>query len=146
MNIWGVESPVAFFAPNRSQTLEHHRNTLAAADTRAAYAITLFQSAQRVDEVRRNACTGCSERMPERDGAAIEVALFNRQTQLFLNGEPLRCKRLVHIENVDVVLLQSCFRQCLGNRRGRTMPMMRLKPCLMRMDSDHCVLVSKKPS
>src|SRR5205085_222418 len=67
----------------------------------------------------KDARTGCAQRMAERNRAAIDVHLLSIEPELLLDGEVLRGKCFVDLEEIDVVERESVLLEQLADGRRR---------------------------
>src|SRR2546430_2817446 len=97
-----------------------HRRPLAAPDASGAQSEPQLAPSQGVKQVDGDARAGRSERMADRDGAAVHVGLGAVEPQLLLDREVLRRKRLVHLDQIELLELHPGFLQRLagGGRRA----------------------------
>src|SRR5438132_1634476 len=70
-------------------------------------------------ERRRQFRAGAAERMPECDGASVDVETLGIDRQLAETGEHLRGKRLVQLDEIDLIQRQPRDLQHLSNRWNR---------------------------
>src|SRR5271165_7447675 len=117
---WYTISCRAFSSLVIPQVLDDHRNALPAADARGRDSIFCFAAAQLVHQRNDQPRSRCAQRMPERNRTAIHIDLVAIQTQLLLNREILRGEGLVHLDEIDVVELQTSLLQRDARRRHRS--------------------------
>src|SRR5438094_9490961 len=79
-----------------------HRRPLTAPDACGAKAETLAPAPQGVEQVDGDARAGRSERVADRDGTAVHGGLGAVEPQLLFDGEVLRRKRRVHIDELEL--------------------------------------------
>src|SRR6187455_3122458 len=89
--------------------LDQNGDTLSAADARACDSVFLLAGDELAAERQHEPRAGGAERMPERDGAAVDVCLLTIETEIFFHGEILRRERLVDFEQIDVLLRKPGF-------------------------------------
>src|SRR6185437_6964774 len=116
-----------------SNALDEHRAALAAADADCRDTAAAATALQHAEQVQRDACTRCANRMPQSDRAAVDVepvrvdaAERARQTQLVAaecivlprakTGDHLRGECLVDLPGVDIAEAETVARE---QRRGR---------------------------
>src|SRR5271166_2897988 len=114
---WYTISCRAFSSLVIPQVLDDHRDALPAADARGRDSILRFTAAQLVHQRDDQPRSGRAQRMPERNRAAVHVDLVAIEPQLLLNRKILRGEGLVHLDEINVVELQSGFFQCDARRR-----------------------------
>src|ERR1700726_2733739 len=105
-----------------SHSLEDRGDALAPADAHGDQRVPAAgppQLIQRLDD--QDGARG-TDRVPERDTAAVRVGPLWRQAELADHGQGLRRERLVHLEHVDLVDLQSGPAKHLPDRRYRADP------------------------
>src|SRR6185295_694189 len=106
--------------PSPSLSLHDHSDSLPAADTKRrkpAVHLTTLHLIQKRDQHSRAAC---SNRMSERDCAAVYVYVRSIQTELRYHGEALSRKCLVQLKQVDITYLKISFFECAFDRGDRT--------------------------
>src|SRR5919205_677248 len=86
-----------------SDSLEGRRDGAAAAETQRRHAVAALAAAQLVEQGRDDSRSRGADRVPERDRAAIDVDLVPVEPQLAPIGERLRGKRLVDLDEVELV-------------------------------------------
>src|SRR2546430_1037391 len=80
--------------------IDPRRGPRAAADAERREAVALLALAQLVRGREREPCARRAERMAERDRAAVHVRLLAIEAEVLLDGEVLRRKRLVDLDEV----------------------------------------------
>src|SRR5208282_212975 len=93
------------------QAFDDDGNPLPAPDTRGRQPVLAFAATKLVHQRDNQACTGCAQRMAERDRAAIHVYFIAIKPKFLLHSEILRRESLVHLHQVDVIQRQSRFLQ-----------------------------------
>src|SRR6266513_1058069 len=88
-----------------------HRRPLTASDAGGAQAETLAPAPQGVEQVDGDARAGRSERVTDRDGTAVHIGLGAVEPQLLLDGEVLGRKRLVHLDEIELLELHPSLLQ-----------------------------------
>src|SRR4051812_33873435 len=83
--------------------LDHHRNTLPAADAGGGQAVAPLATAQLVGEGEEQARARGGQGMAEGDGAPVDVRAVAVESELLLDGEVLAGEGLVHLHEVDVL-------------------------------------------
>src|SRR2546430_3257057 len=114
VTIMSIESP-----SSGREGFHDHRRPLAASDAGGTQAETLPPAPQGVKQVDRDARAGRSERVANRDGTAVHVGLGAVEPQLLLDGEVLRRKRLVHLDEIELLELHAGLLECLAGRGRR---------------------------
>src|SRR5690606_281624 len=99
-------------------SLYDYGHPLPATDACGAECVTAAATIQLVQQVDRYACAGRGEGMRDRDRTAVDVRLLGIQAELFRDRGELRRERLVDVDEVHVVELESGLRECLA-RGGR---------------------------
>src|SRR3954469_10838009 len=100
--------------------LDDGGNPLPAADARRGEAALLAASAQFEHHREQQPRAARTERMAERDRAAVDVDLVAREAELFLDREILARERFVHFDEIDVVERQAGLRQRPARCRRRS--------------------------
>src|SRR5262245_31907649 len=90
---------------NRSHPLDRERDAVAAAETERRDPALQMAVLQRVQQRRQHARSARSDRMAERDRAAVHVDLRGIDAELFQHGDGLDGERFVELEKVHVVQL-----------------------------------------
>src|SRR5438132_486997 len=96
-----------------------HRRSLAASNAGGAQAETLPPAPQGVQQVDGDARAGCSELVADRDGTAVHVGLGAVEPQFLLDGEVLRRKRLVHLDEIELLELHAGLLERFAGRGRR---------------------------
>src|SRR5690606_33994459 len=91
--------------PLRSGELERDGGGFAAADAERRHAALAALLAQRADQRDDQPRAGGADRMPQCEGAAVEVELLARDAVLLHGGHGDHRERLVDLEQVDVAWL-----------------------------------------
>src|SRR5258708_29390030 len=102
------------------EILEDRGCSLAAADAHGDHAVARTSPPHLAEKLHGELCAGRSERMAERDRAAVHVDTLLVHTELPHHRESLRAERLVQLDEIDLVEGQSGQLQRLRNRRHRT--------------------------
>src|SRR5437879_11955784 len=111
VTITSIESP-----PSGREAFHDHRRSLAATDAGRAQAETLVTPPQGVEQVDGDARAGRSQRVADRDGAAVHVGLGAIEPQLLLDREVLGRERLVHFDQVELLDLHPGLLDPLAGR------------------------------
>src|SRR5258708_14227851 len=106
----------------RSHSLEDRGDALAAADAHGDQRVPAARPPQLIQRLDDQDGARGTDRVPERDTAAVRVGPLRRQAELADDRQGLRRKRLVHLEHVDLVDLQSGPVKHLPDRRYRADP------------------------
>src|SRR5438094_5115406 len=93
-----------------------HCRPLAAPDAGGAQAEALASAPQGVEQVDGDARAGRSERVTDRDGTAVHIGLGAVEPQLLLHGKVLGRKRLVHLDEIELLELHPSLLQRLAGR------------------------------
>ncbi|EAU67365.1 hypothetical protein STIAU_7928 [Stigmatella aurantiaca DW4/3-1] len=93
--------PVEKSVPS-SERLDQKRNALAPANARRTDTIAGPPALQLVHEAQGDARARGAQRVPHRDGSAVDVGPITWQAQLLLHRQVLRGKGLVHLEEIHV--------------------------------------------
>src|SRR5437764_2359609 len=96
-----------------------YRCPLAASDAGGAQAEALPPAPQGVKQVDGDARAGRGERVADRDGTAVHIGLGAVEPQLLLDGEVLGRKRLVHLDEIELLELHAGLLQRLAGRGCR---------------------------
>src|SRR2546427_3387354 len=96
-----------------------HRRSLAASNAGGAQAETLPRAPAGGGQVDRDARAGCRERVADRDGTAVHVGLGAVEPQFLLDGEVLRRKRLVHLDEIELLELHPSLLERFAGRGRR---------------------------
>ena len=107
-------------SPSHFYPFDRHRHPQPAADAQrrqAASSIPFLHLVQQRDEDAR---AGRTNRMSERDGAAVHVQLLERNGQVAENGQHLGRERLVQLHQIEVVQRQLEAGQEFPDRRHRS--------------------------
>src|SRR5882762_2176829 len=109
--------------------LHDHRRALAAPDASGAESEALLRPAQGVEQMDRHTGSGRSEWVADGNRAAVHVGLRAVESELPLDGEILRRKRLVHLHQIHLLELHPGLLQRLARRgRGADAHVLRLDP------------------
>src|SRR5258705_3675334 len=102
------------------RVFDQQRDALAAADAGRCDAVTATGTLELARQRQRQADAGGTERMPDRDGAAIDVELALVKPKRADARHHLRAKRFVDLEAVDIGQLEACKVKHRADRRHRT--------------------------
>src|SRR5260221_9669116 len=105
-----------------SRRLEDRGDPLAAADALCRQSVALALAFQQRSRLAGDARTGGAERVPERQGAAVDIGLGEIDAEIADAGERLRGKGFVELDDVDVLHRKAGALQRLLGRRDRTDP------------------------
>src|SRR5205814_2214246 len=86
----------------RLDALEDGRDALAAADAQRGEPVPAVPLSELRDEGEREPRARGAERVAERDGAAVHVRLLAVEAEILLDGQALRGKGLVDLDEVHV--------------------------------------------
>src|ERR1035437_1256002 len=103
-----------------SNGLEKHRCPLPSADTRGSNTIPDATLLHRPRHRQRESRARCRERMPERDGTAIDVYFFMIESEQPLACNDLRRNRFVDFEEANIADAEPRQFQYQLDRRYRT--------------------------
>src|SRR5271157_716625 len=98
----GISVSLPGRADGLADRLDGHGNPLTAADTKrgdATLAAGPLQPGQKSDQDPR---AGTADRVPERDGTAVDVGLLGRQAQFFPAGQSNDGESLVELKQIDI--------------------------------------------
>src|SRR5260221_1755490 len=116
--VWAMVMP----GPSGSRRLEDRGDTLAAADALRRQGVALALALHQRSRLAGDARTGGAERVPERQGAAVDIGLGEIDAEIADAGERLRGKGFVELDDVDVLHRKAGALQRLLGRRDRTDP------------------------
>ena len=91
----GIEFNPCWIEASACDVFNDDRNSLTATNTHCGSAQPSIFPAQLMDQFCHQDRTGGSDRMSERDRAAIGIDLLGRQAQLIVDRAGLRCKGFV---------------------------------------------------
>src|SRR6476646_4859087 len=103
--------------PRSRQRLDDHGDPLSSADAGGGDAVAEVAPPQFFQERERAPRAGRGERMPEGDGAAVDVQLLPVEAELADDAEDLSRERLVDLPEIDVLDPEIGARE-RGARRG----------------------------
>ena len=92
-------------------SLDDHRDSLAATDASRRQSVASSAAVQLVQHCQNEPRACRTERMSERDRAAVDVSTAAIESELFFHSQILRRKSLVHFDEIDIVQRQTCFLQ-----------------------------------
>src|SRR5438876_2453693 len=101
------------------RALENARAAHAAADAHGHQTVALLATTKLVEDGDGQLRARASERMAQRDGAAVDVDPLTRQGALAHHGERLTSERFVEFNQVEVLELEARLLQSLRNRGDR---------------------------
>src|SRR6185503_17080261 len=98
------------------KSFQNSRGAHTTADTHRHHSISPVAALQLAQDARSQLRARATERMAQRDRAAVDVDLIRIQSQRLDDSERLRGKRFVQLDHIDIVERQSREFQSLRNR------------------------------
>src|SRR6266487_6856738 len=98
------------------QSLDNGGDALSDADAHRCQAVTTAAPFQLVQQGHDDACATAAERVPQGDGAAVDVELLLVDLQLARTLQALCGKGFVELDQIDIVRAQSGALQDLARR------------------------------
>src|SRR6185369_73605 len=96
-------SLLLYFIASLIQRFHHHRNPLAAADTRRGQSISQPVAPEFIQNGNEQSGAGSSQRMPESNRSSIHIRFVTIESQNFLHRQILRCKCFVDLQAIHLI-------------------------------------------
>src|SRR3954468_23042932 len=102
--------------------LDDHRNALPHSNTHRAQRITAASRGELIHRSGDDSRARHAERMADRNRATVRIDIFSivRESELTHDREALRSKRLVELDDIHLLYVESRARQRLAARRHRS--------------------------